>query len=66
MIENSIFKKMNNCPLCRLEINTNNSNELNLRKGAWSIISDSEINKKESLQEMEIMFTNALSRMIDK
>jgi len=57
---------MNNCPLCRLEINTNNSNELNLRKGAWSIISDSEINKKESLQEMEIMFTNALSRLIDK
>ena len=55
--------------MCRLEIYTkkeDNINQLNLKKQAWSIISDDEVYKKESFEEMEIMFNNALNRLLKK
>ena len=55
--------------MCRMEVNLNNiqsidGNENELKKQSWSIISDNEVNKKESYDELNIIFDTALNKLI--
>lgn len=65
-IETWLFKKQSNCPLCRVEIHfTQQGDDLNLKKQSWSIISEGDVNKKETLDEMNEMFKSAFQNLIN-
>jgi hypothetical protein len=52
-----------------MEINIKNDEnfvETSLKKQSWSIISEGDVNKKETIDDLNSIFNNALNKLINK